>query len=109
MSEQRTLQARKGNTFGFDMRMKNPDGTPINLTGHAMELVIGLGGGDTFRKDFTIDNAAAGQLSIHLSVEEVDAFEVRRHPFEIIHTAAGEVRTIVIGYFLVTQWVGADA
>lgn len=109
MSDERTLQARRGNTFGFDMRMKDAAGAPINLTGHSMELVIGTGGGDAFRKAFTIDDAAAGELSIHLSIEEVDGLPLRRNPFEIIHTAGAEVRTLVIGYFLVTQWVGADA
>ena len=103
------LSVDQGTDFVAEVMIDDTDGTTANLTGYSVAGQIRKSYSSTAKVDFTctVQDAAAGKISIALSNTQTNAMKAGRYVYdvEITKTASGIKTRVIEGQVTVTPGV----
>lgn len=116
MPAQENMSVWRGNTFRRVFRVKNADGSAVNLTGQAMAFTVEVAGANVLTKrtdvggsGFTLSNAAGGEATLILTPAETRALAVGSDAiFELERRYGGEEKTVLSGRLVVNGGANVD-
>lgn len=88
----------RGETFTLDVVYRNPDGSPVNLTGHTVSFILKRATSGTAIATAAATVTAGGAISVKVADETTDQWPVGRHAYLLVHTTpSGDEKWLLWG------------
>ena len=106
MSSKLDLEIRRGDTFYKTFTIKQPDGTPVDITGVSIRAQLRKYVNSTIVVDLTTNilDASAGRWSLGLTPDETANIDFHYGKYDVEFTFVGGKRqTIIFGNILISE------